>query len=210
MTLISFAKNRIRISLFSLVFALLMSSNMYATAPTPIGAPSHFKVLNKNGNQAIVLYIPETNRGKILIEIKNSENETLFYRRVEIENGYAQKFNLKGLEDGSYQMTVTDKEKVVKQTFQIAGDEVWIPKSEKTSFSHPFVQYNSDRKLMKVVSFTEESMGFNVYDPKGNVIMGETGIQSASKPYNLSELDRGEYTVEIYYEGEVYRETLHW
>ncbi|MFK7904145.1 MAG: hypothetical protein AB8B69_03425 [Chitinophagales bacterium] len=211
MMLISFAKNRIRVSLFSLAIALLMSSNMYATAPTPIGVSSHFKVLSEEGSQAIALYIPEANTSKVLIKIKNNENEILFEKRVKVENGYAKKFNLKGLEDGNYQMTVTDKEKVVKQAFQISGDEVWMSESEKISFMHPTVQYNQDQKLMKVVSFNQEPIGFNVYDTKGNVILSETGVESASKAYNLSRLDRGEYTVEVYYdEGEVYTETLRW
>jgi len=210
MMLISFAKNRVRISLFSLALVLLVSSNMYATAPTPMGVSSHFKVLSEDGNQAIALYIPETNTGKVLIKIKNNENEVLFQKRVKVENGYAQKFNLKGLEDGNYQLVVTDKEKVVKQAFQIEGDGVWMSELEKTSYMHPTVQYNQDQKLMKVVSLNQEPIEFNVYDTKGNVILSETGIQSASKAYNLSALRRGEYTVEVYYAGEVYTETLRW
>lgn len=208
--LISFAKNRIRISLFALAIALLMSSNMYANAPKPMGVSSHFKVLSEEGSQAIALFIPETNEGKVLIKIKNNENETLFQKRVKVENGYAKKFNLKGLENGRYNMVVIDEEKVVKQVFQIKDDEVLMPKSKKTSFSHPSVQYNSNQKLMKIVSFNEESVEFNLYDTKGNIILSETGEDATSKAYNLSVLDRGEYTVEISYAGEVRMETFHW
>ncbi|MGB1241363.1 MAG: hypothetical protein ACPG49_02505 [Chitinophagales bacterium] len=210
MMFISFVKNRIRISLFALAITLLMSSNMYATAPGPIGVSSHFKVLSEDGGQAIALFIPETNTGKVLVKIKNNENNILFQKRVKVENGYAQKFNLKDLEDGKYQLIVTDKEKVVKQAFRIAGDKVWMSKSEKESFSHPTIQYNSGQKLMKVVSLNEKPIEVNIYDTKGHRILSESDGGTSSKAYNLSLLRRGEYTVEVVYGGEVRREVINW
>ena len=206
--LISFAKNLIKTSLFSLALVLLLSSSMYATAPEPLGVSSHIKVVSENGTQAIALYIPETNAPKVLIKIKDANNEVLFQKRVKVENGYAKKFNLKDLKDGKYHLTITDKEKVVKQAFQITGDEILMSKTEKTSFNHPTIQYNKTRKLMQVVAFSNESVEVNVYDTRGDIIINETDTQTASKMYNLSSLKKGNYTVEVFYGGEVYYKTI--
>ncbi len=206
--LISFAKNRVRFSLFSLALAFLMTSNIYATAPTPIGVSSYVKVVSEEGIQAIALYIPETNAPKVLIKIKDSENELLFQKRVKVENGYAQKFNLRDLEDGKYQLIISDKQKMVKQAFQITGDNIVLSKSEKTTFIYPTVQYHESKKLMRVITLDEESVEVNVYDSKGNIIVTETAIQYASKPYNLSSLKKGDYTVEVICGEEVYHEVI--
>lgn len=201
----SFSKNLARTSLFAFTLALLFSVNTYANAP--LGVSSLIKVVNETDTKAIALHIPETNAPRVLIKLKNAKNEVLFQKRVKVKDGFAQKFSLENLEDGQYQLTITDEEKVVKQGFQITDNKVLMSKSDKTSFTHPNIQFLDSRKLMQVAAFTENPIEINVYDMNGDVIISEKGVQ-LSKAYNLSKLLRGEYTVEVFCEGEVYYKTL--
>lgn len=198
-------KNLVRTSLFALTLCLLFSTNTYANAP--LGVASHIKVVNETDTKAIALHIPEINAPKVLIKLKNAKNETLFQKRVKVKDGFAQQFSLEDLNDGRYQLTITDEEKVVKQGFQIIGNQVLMSKEEKTSFTHPTIQYLTSRKLMQVAAFTDNAIEINVYDMNGDVIIHEKGVQP-SKAYNLSKLHKGDYTVEVLCEGEVYYKTL--
>ncbi len=201
----SFSKNLVRTSLFAFALTLLLSANL--NAATPLGVSSHIKVVTKNDSKAIALHIPETNAPKVLIKLKNAENETLFQKRVKVENGFAQQFSLNDLQDGQYHLMVIDEDKVVQQGFQIKGNQVLMSKEEKTSFTHPTIQYLNTKKLMQVVAFTDKPIEVNVYDTNGDIIINEIGVQP-SEAYNLSVLQKGTYTVEVLCEGEVYYKTL--
>ncbi len=197
----SSVKNLAKTSFFVLALTFLFSANMHAT--TPLGVTSHLKVVDDEGTQAIALYIPETAAPRVLIKIKNDSNEVLFEKRVKVINGYARKFDLNGLLDGQYHLVITDADKAVSQAFQIVGDKVLMSKSDRKTFTHPHVQYNKAQDLMQVIAYTENPVEINVYDTKGDVIITETGVQP-SKVYNLSALRKGNYTVEIRCEGEVF------
>lgn len=201
----SFLTNLAKTSLFTLAFCLFFSVNTYANSV--LGVESHIKVVNEADTKAIALYIPETKAPKVLVKIKNQENEVLFQKRVKVEDGYAQQFSLETLKDGQYQLIITDEVKVVKQGFKISDNKVWMSKADKKSFTHPAVQYENNRKLLQVVAFTNNPIEINVYDSHNDVIINEKGTQP-SQVYNLSSLRKGTYTVEVLCEGEVYYKTI--
>ncbi len=196
---ISFVKNIAKTSLFTLALITLLSANIFATPPS--GVSSFFKVITDGETQSIALYIPNADAQKVMVTIKNAENEVLFEKQAQVKNGFAQKFDLTGLGDGQYHLVVTDESKVVKQAFQINDKQVEMSKAEQLTFSHPAIQYHSTQKLMQVITFSENPMKVNLYDGKGNIILSETGKQY-SKAYNLSSLMRGDYTIEVVCEGE--------
>jgi len=197
----SFVKNTAKTSLFTLALVALLSMNAFATPPA--GVSSFFKVITDGNSQSIALYIPQTDTEKVTVAIKNSDNEILFQKRAKVSNGFAQKFNLDGLDNGQYQMVVTDESKVVKQAFEIADSQVKMQKTEQLTFKHPIIQYNNAQKLMQTVAFENLPLQVTVYDAEGNAILSEIGTKS-SKAYNFSVLKRGEYTIKANYGGESY------
>lgn len=154
--------------------------------------------IEKSGYEKKISVIIEHLKVPATVQITSVKGSVLEMEAAEGER-FAKIFNVSNLEEGKYRVVVTTPSNEIVQPFSIKGDKLELKTSEREVFFAPTLSWKDD--ALDVMMFNGRLLNVNVklYDEFGNTVF-EDSIQNVLKVerrYNLNELNRGKYTVQV-------------
>lgn len=148
-------------------------------------------------SEKAVVAISNTIASNFQINIENEKGETIYSKEIGAENkDYSKVFDFSKLEAGEYKLTASIDGATTERTFKIDKRKIDVGK-EKTVIE-PYFGYKEGILAVTFLNFSQEDLVLNIYDNDGLVYSKRIGKQfNVSKGFNLSKLDKGNYSVEL-------------
>jgi hypothetical protein len=198
-----------KLSIFNLSLFFILSFNTANFAST-------LNEINENPTTKVEIKGSESEKS-LIVEFSNQKEEDATISILD-ENGavihidkakntiaYTKKFNLLKLEKGKYTLKIVRESTKTIQFFEVTKKGIVINNNERKDITAPSVK-QEDSKFDVVISSITNKMSVKVLDQNGEVIFedAQKGITTLNKRYNLSNITKGEYLIQVTVDGETY------
>jgi hypothetical protein len=153
----------------------------------------------------VVPYAPERalialeNGSNITAEltIENAAGDVIYYKEGKIaEESYSKKFDFANLNDGDYKVTVNSKEGKNEVYFTVVDNTITVKSSK--SLDEPYVEIKGDVLKLSLLNNKLNNIDLIVSNEEGVVYKKSLGNDfSISAGFNLANLERGDYAINI-------------
>jgi hypothetical protein len=146
-------------------------------------------------SETAVLSISNAEESNFQISIENNKGEVVYYKETDTQsNDFRKVFDFSNLENGDYKLSVTVDILTTERSFSIKNKNIAVGK-EKNSIE-PYFAYKDGILKLSYLNFSEEKLSLNFYNESDLVYSKEIGNKfSVNEGFNLSELDKGTYSV---------------
>lgn len=188
----------------ALMLGMVMSLSYNALAN--VANPYTLSIAKAIEAKKLVVSLKDMQASKVSCTISNERGSIVYSGKINMDiEKVSKRYDLTGLTNGVYTMTVDDLMKVEKIAFQVTDNDIVFDDSESEVIYKPTVWVNDD----KTVDFNLLSLGEKVsieIVKDLDVIHSEVikGMTSVSRVFNLQKLAEGEYTMVISYKGETF------
>jgi hypothetical protein len=177
------------ISKLTMLFAFVAFANTLMAAGN-----LKVNILPLNSEQAVVA-ITTVDAANLQISIENDKGEKVYYKETDADNkDYRKVFDFSNLEKGEYKLSVSTNGLTTERNFSIDNENIAVG-SEK-SVLEPYFAYKDGVLKISYLNFPEENMNLSFYTDGDLVYSKEMGKKfNASEGFDLSKLEKGNYTV---------------
>jgi len=177
------------ISKLTMLFAFVAFANTLMAAGN-----LKVNILPLNSEQAVVA-ITTVDAANLQISIENDKGEKVYYKEPDADNkDYRKVFDFSNLEKGEYKLSVSTNGLTTERNFSIDNENIAVG-SEK-SVLEPYFAYKDGVLKISYLNFPEENMNLSFYTDGDLVYSKEMGKKfNASEGFDLSKLEKGNYTV---------------
>lgn len=155
-------------------------------------------IIEKSGYEKKISVVIEHLKVPATVQITSAKGSVLEIEATEGER-FAKIFNVSNLEEGKYRVVVVTSSNEIVQPFFIKGDKLELKASEREVFFAPTLSWKDD--ALDVMMFNGRLLNVNVklYDEFGNTVFEDSmqNVLKVERRYNLNELNRGKYTVQV-------------
>lgn len=154
--------------------------------------------IEKSGYEKKISVIIEHLKVPANVQITSATGSVLEIEATEGER-FAKIFNVSNLEEGKYRVVVITPSNEIVQPFSIKGDKLELKASEREVFFAPTLSWKND--ALDVMMFNNRLVDVKVklFDEYGNTVFEDSmqNVLKVERRYNLNELNRGKYTVQV-------------
>lgn len=145
------------------------------------------KVFETNDDVFKLIY-PFKEENTIQIAIKDSKGRTLLEEEVQNTEGFTKSYDLSGLKDGAYTLTILDSDEKIEKLMNVADD---------TSLA--LLETNSKEYKLIADFKTKSDMYVNIYNQDLELVHYEKidNVSGFTRNYNLSNIEGEEFTFEV-------------
>jgi hypothetical protein len=151
-------------------------------------------VIPLNANQAIVSV---TNENPALFEmsIETNNGDLVYYKQTtKISTEYKKTFDFANLQNGSYVLKLKVNDTRVYREFEVNNNEIVVGDS-KMKFD-PYFSFKNNELKFSYLNFDQENFNVSIYNENELFFNKKLGKDFAiQEGFNLSKLDKGNYTV---------------
>lgn len=194
-----------KLFLSMLMAAFLFGQMAFANKPNIEDEDAITKVEVKGSANSKLLIVDLSNlqNENVSVSILDSDDHILYSETASDVKSFTKKFNLWKLEEGTYTLKVVQNKFRTVQPFVVTDKNVIVNESTKKVNFEPIFKFK-ESKLEVLVPLSENTVFVTIMDKSGHVMFEEKNdnVQSFRKKYDLKNLPKGEYLVEVSIEGE--------
>lgn len=200
---------KFQFSVLSFVVALLFTNISFATAinPTNEELPTNTKVEIKGSEieKALVIEFSNIKEEDVTISIMNEEGATVHTDKAKSIKAFNKKFNLANLEKGEYTLKVILEHCKITQVFEVTKKGIIVKENNRKEVYSPII-IEENGKFDITIPTIKNKCNILVLDSNGSTVFEEVqkGLTQLNKRYNMSNLAKGEYLLQISIDGETY------
>ena len=188
-----------------LTAACLFGSTAFATTPNfdDDDAITKVEVQGSVDKKLLILNLSNLQNDKVSISILDEAQHVLYSESTSDVKSFSKKFNLWKLEEGTYTLKIVQNKFKTIQPFDVTSKNVVVNESLKKMNFEPLFKFK-ERKLEVIVPLSDNAVFVSILDKIGTVIFEEKNENTPTfrKKYDLSNLPKGEYLVEVSHDGE--------
>jgi Secretion system C-terminal sorting domain len=199
---------KLQFSFLSLL-AVLTFTNTFATSNNPTNEEpttnTKVEIIGSEIEKSLLIEFSNIKEEDVTVSIMNDEGATVHIDKAKNIKAFNKKFNLEKLEKGKYTLKVVRENCKTTQLFEVTKKGIVIKENDRKEVFAPIVK-QEDSKFDVTISIIKNKYNILVLDLNGNIVFEETqkGLNQLNKRYNMSNLTKGEYLLQITIDGETY------
>jgi Secretion system C-terminal sorting domain len=199
---------KFQFSLLSLVVILIFTNSTIATANPTNEAPSTNSKVEIKGSEiekALSIEFSNIKEEDVTISIMNYEGATVHTDKAKSIKAFNKKFNLASLDKGEYTLKITLEHCKITQLFEVTKKGINVKENNRKEVYAPIIK-EENSKFDIIIPTIKIKYTVLVLDLNGNTVFEEAqkGITQLNKRYNMSNLTKGEYLLQVSIDGETY------
>jgi Secretion system C-terminal sorting domain len=200
---------KFQFSILTIFIVFLLSNTSFATEinPTNEAPATNSKVEIKGSDNEKALLIEFSNKSEedVTISIMNEEGATVHTDKAKSIKAFSKKFNLASLEKGEYTLKVTLEHCKITQVFEVTKKGIIVKETNRKEVYAPIIT-EENSKFDIIIPTIKNKYSVLVLNANGDTVFEETqkGLTQLNKRYNMSNLTKGEYLLQVSIDGETY------
>jgi hypothetical protein len=199
---------KFQFSLLSLTAILIFTNANIAIANPTNEAPSTNSKVEIKGSdieKALSIEFSNIKEEDVTISIMNDEGATVHTDKAKSIKAFNKKFNLASLDKGEYTLKIILEHCKITQLFEVTKKGINVKENNRKEVYAPIIK-EEDCKFDIIIPTIKIKYTVLVLDLNGNTVFEETqkGITQLNKRYNMSNLTKGEYLLQVSIDGETY------
>jgi methionine-rich copper-binding protein CopC len=195
-------------SLLTILTFLLFSNVSFATTnPTNEAPATNSKVEIKGSDieKALSIEFSNIKEEDVTISIMNEEGATVHTDKAKSIKAFSKKFNLSNLEKGEYTLKVTLEHCKITQVFEVTKKGIIVKETNRKEVYAPIIK-EEDSKFDINIPTIKNKYSVLVLNASGDTVFEEVqkGVTQLNKKYNMTNLAKGEYLLQVSIDGETY------
>jgi methionine-rich copper-binding protein CopC len=191
-----------------IVAVFMFTNTHFATANPTNEAPatnSKIEIKGSDIEKALLIEFSNIKEEDVTISIMNNEGATVHTDKAKSIKAFSKKFNLSSLEKGEYTLKVTLEHCKITQLFEVTKKGIIVKETNRKEVYAPTIK-EEDHKFDIIIPTIKNKYSVLVLDANGNTVFEETqkGLTQLNKRYNMTNLTKGEYLLQVSIDGETY------
>ena len=161
-------------------------------------------------DKAIIVNLGNVHGEIITIAIDNAEGSNIMTEKIYETAQFSKKYNMTKLDNGKYTMTISKKTVRTVQPFEITDRGIVMAEMEKKEKFIPVVSFNDNKLNVNVLLGNYSNITVKMYNAEARKIMEDKNyvVLDLHKTFNISDLPKGIYTVEVMAGDERFYQTI--
>ena len=157
-------------------------------------------------SKALILSLENPSKD-FTVRISDKDDNVLYFERME-KSVVKKKFDLQGLQNGTYFFTTSDSTKTIVYTVTINGENIDILNKNETV--KPYFRVAKERLFINFLNLDKSKINITVYDEEYRVVFSETVNEEMiiEKAFNFEGAFAGNYRVVVSDKNKSYTENF--
>ena len=136
----------------------------------------------------------------------NQQGVVIYKEDIASADSYRRSLNLMELPDGTYELKIEDDYKIETITLIKNNGKVAAANQVKTIAFKPQIVLKDTQLNVSLLALNNEKLTISIIDENQNIISEKklSGSMNLGQSYDLSQLNAGNYTIQLYTNGKVY------
>ena len=136
----------------------------------------------------------------------NQQGVVIYKEDIASADSYRRSLNLRELPDGTYELKIEDDYKIETITLIKNNGKVAAANQVKTIAFKPQIVLKDTQLNVSLLALNNEKLTISIIDENQNIISEKklSGSMNLGQSYDLSQLNSGNYTIQLYTNGQVY------
>ena len=136
----------------------------------------------------------------------NQQGVVIYKEDIASADSYRRSLNLMELPDGTYELKIEDDYKIETITLIKNNGKVTAANQVKTITFKPQIVLKDTQLNVSLLALNNEKLTISIIDENQNIISEKklSGSMNLGQSYDLSQLNSGNYTIQLYTNGQVY------
>jgi hypothetical protein len=136
----------------------------------------------------------------------NQQGVVIYKEDIASADSYRRSLNLMELPDGTYELKIEDDYKIETITLIKNNGKVAAANQVKTITFKPQIVLKDTQLNVSLLALNNEKLTISIIDENQNIISEKklSGSMNLGQSYDLSQLNSGNYTIQLYTNGQVY------
>ncbi len=167
--------------------------------PTLVNADS------KVSTKSISIGFRNKAKNTVNVVLKNATGDVLFSKKTVDCSNFFESLNLKNLELGAYNLTVTKNLVKTFQPFELTANGVVMNKKERVQKFIPQIIQRDTKLDVNAMMHKIGTIKLSIYNEDGQLVFEQYNekVVTLNKRYDLSQLGKGEFTAQVTADDEV-------
>jgi hypothetical protein len=170
-----------------------------------------------NADHLIDLRILSSNNSSFIIQLsdikydtkcllKNQQGVILYKEDIARAQIFQRSLNLIELPDGTYELQIEDDYKTETTSLTKSNGKVMTANQIKITTFKPQIVLKDTQLNVSLLALNNEKLTVSILDENQNIILEKklSGSVNLGQSYDLSQLNAGDYTIQLYTNGKVY------
>jgi hypothetical protein len=170
-----------------------------------------------NADHLIDLRILSSNNSSFIIQLsdikydtkcllKNQQGVILYKEDIARAQIFQRSLNLIELPDGTYELQIEDDYKTETTSLTKSNGKVMAANQIKITTFKPQIVLKDTQLNVSLLALNNEKLTVSILDENQNIILEKklSGSVNLGQSYDLSQLNAGDYTIQLYTNGKVY------
>jgi hypothetical protein len=170
-----------------------------------------------NADHLIDLRILSSNNSSFIIQLsdikydtkcllKNQQGVILYKEDIARAQIFQRSLNLIELPDGTYELQIEDDYKTETTNLTKSNGKVMATNQIKITTFKPQIVLKDTQLNVSLLALNNEKLTVSILDENQNIILEKklSGSVNLGQSYDLSQLNAGDYTIQLYTNGKVY------
>lgn len=170
-----------------------------------------------NADHLIDLRILSSNNSSFIIQLsdikydtkcllKNQQGVILYKEDIARAQIFHRSLNLIELPDGTYELQIEDDYKTETTSLTKSNGKVMATNQIKITTFKPQIVLKDTQLNVSLLALNNEKLTVSILDENQNIILEKklSGSVNLGQSYDLSQLNAGDYTIQLYTNGKVY------
>lgn len=194
------------LALVATLFTTTLSANVIENTFDLAGTTVKISAAQKG----IIVNLGSVQKETVSIVIKDANENILLNELVKETPNFMKRYNMSQMPNGSYTLTVTKKTQRTVQPFEITKGGLMITELEKKEKFIPVVSYQNNKLDVNVLLGNYSNISVTIMDNEGRKVTTDKNyvVLDLHKRYNLSDLPKGAYIVEVMAGDETFYQTI--
>lgn len=162
--------------------------------------------IEKLSNNVIGLQIDNLNGDEVKISIEDQNGYRVHSQEVLRDVKILKRYKLDKLPLGKYKLKIERNLSILVQPFNIKHEELAIDREDQSIIYKPSINYLKGNMYVDFFQLKKRNTTIQLFDEGGNSLLEEKFkiAGNVQRKYNVAKLRRGNYTVYVKVDGEVY------
>jgi hypothetical protein len=199
---------KFQFSTLFIVAVLMFTNTLFATNNPANEAPatnSKVEIKGSDIEKALSIEFSNIKEEDVTISIMNEEGATVHTDKAKSIKAFSKKFNLTSLEKGEYTLKVTLEHCKITQVFEVTKKGIIVKETNRKEVYAPIIK-EEDSKFDINIPTIKNKYSVLVLNASGDTVFEEVqkGVTQLNKRYNMTNLAKGEYLLQVSIDGETY------
>ena len=162
------------------------------------------RILSSNNSSFIIQLSDIKYNTKCLL--KNQQGVILYKEDIARAQIFQRSLNLIELPDGTYELQIEDDYKTETTSLTKSNGKVMATNQIKITTFKPQIVLKDTQLNVSLLALNNEKLTVSILDENQNIILEKklSGSVNLGQSYDLSQLNAGDYTIQLYTNGKVY------